>query len=378
MRISRQAWVGTVVLAAAAACSTGDDSSFPPMGAEGGAPHYDGGGDDATAPDDAGHDGGADALAEASGDDAAAEASGDAAVEASSPEEAGSEAAVSEAGEEAGIDASHEAGEDAGVDAGHDAAPEAEAAAPEAGVDAGADAPPEAAVEAGHDAGADTSTVADTGVDAAEDATADAISIVAPVCDGVIGPNEYGGPGNQAASASGQTWLMTWDDTNLYVAIEGANVDEGSILYFAIAPGSVGGVGAGVTSGELYDSTNVTTLPFTAQLAVYAHDGYTEGRPDNAGAWGAAETTLVRLCDNTTMQVREEVIPWSLLGGKPAAFGWTGYVAANGNTNPTGYIYGQMPTGNPSGAPANNDTFTQYYEVASTATGVATPFAVVQ
>ena len=43
-----------------------------------------------------------------------------------------------------------------------------------------------------------------------------------------------------------------------------------------------------------------------------------------------------------------------------------------------GYIYGQMPTGNPSGAPANNDTFTQYYEVGSTATGVTTPFADVQ
>ncbi len=364
MRISRRVWVMTVVLGAAAACSTGDDTSFPPMGGEGGAPHYDGGGDDATSPAEAGHDGAADAAVEASGDDAAAEAGADGPVEAPSPEEAGADAAA-----DAGTDA---------AEGGHDAAAEAEAGAPEAGVEAGPDAPAEAAVDAGHDAPAETSTVADTGADAVVDAKPDVVSVVAPVCDGVVGPNEYGGAGNQAASPSGQTWLMTWDDTNVYVAIESANIDEGSILYFAVAPGGTGGAGTGVTGGELYDSTDVTTLPFPGQLAVYAHDGYTEARPNNAAAWGPADTTAVRLCDNATTQVREEVIPWSLLGGKPAAFGWTGYLAANGNTNPTGYIYGQMPTGNPSGAPANNAKFTQYFEVASTATGVSTPFAVVQ
>jgi hypothetical protein len=327
------------------------------MGSEGGAPHYDGGGDDATSPDEAGHDAGADAPTDAPGVDAATETGASALMEASSPEEAGGEAAASGAGEEAGVDASHEAGEEAGVDA--------------AGVEAGPDAPPEAAVEAGQDAAEETSTGVDAGADAVADAKADAVSIVAPVCDGVVGPNEYGGVGNQAASSSGQTWLMTWDSTNVYIAIEGANVDEGNILYFATS-------GAGVTSGELYDSTDVTTLPFTAQLVVYAHDGYTEARPINAGAWGARATTSVVLCDNATTQVREEVIPWSLLGGEPAAFAWTGYIAANGNTNVNGYIYGQMPTGNPSGAPANNDTFTQYYEVGSTATGVTTPFADVQ
>ena len=41
---------------------------------------------------------------------------------------------------------------------------------------------------------------------------------------------------------------------------------------------------------------------------------------------------------------------------QPAAFGWTGYLAAHGTSNPHGYIYGQMPTGDPSGGPANNDT----------------------
>ena len=350
MRVSRGGWVAAVLLAAAAACSKGDDSSFPPMGADGGAPHYDAGGDDATAPAEAGHDAADDAPADAPGDDAAADASDAGPVEASLPEEAGGDGAPSEAGEEAGVEAGHEAGAEAGEEAGSDAAAEA-------GAEAGLDAAAEAAVDAGHDAPDETST--------------DAGTVAPPVCDGVIGPNEYGGAGNQAASSSGQTWLMTWDDTNLYIAIEGANIDEGDILYFATSS-------AGTSSGELYDSTKVTTLPFAASLAVYAHDGYTEARPVTAGAWGAPDTTDVRLCDSASMQVREEVIPWSLFGGKPSAFGWTGYVAANGNTNPSGYIYGQMPTGNPSGAPANNATFTQYYEETSTATGVATPFADLQ
>ncbi|HEY5242202.1 MAG TPA: hypothetical protein VIJ22_12075, partial [Polyangiaceae bacterium] len=244
-------------------------------------------------------------------------------------------------------------------------------AAAEAGAEAGLDAGAEAAIDAGPDAPEETSTGADTGADAGEDASTDAGTVAPPTCDGVIGPNEYGGAGNQAASSSGQTWLMTWDATNLYVAIEGANVDEGDILYFSTSS-------SGMSSGELYDSTKVTSLPFAASLVVYAHDGYTEARPVTAGAWGAPDTTDVRLCDSASMQVREEVIPWSLFGGKPASFGWTGYVAANGNTNVNGYIYGQMPTGNPSGAPANNATFTQYYEETSTAIGVATPFADLQ
>ncbi|HEX3345268.1 MAG TPA: hypothetical protein VHS09_11880, partial [Polyangiaceae bacterium] len=243
--------------------------------------------------------------------------------------------------------------------------------AAEAGVEAGADAAVEAAVDAGHDAPSEASTAADTGIDATPDATPDAPSFVAPSCDGIVGPNEYGGAGNQAASSSGQTWLMTWDDDAVYVAVEGADIDEGAILYLATSA-------SGTTTGELYDSTRVTTLPFAAALAVYAHAGYTEARAYSAGAWGAPDTTSVKLCDSTTMQVRELVIPWSLLGVKPVSFGWTGYVAADGNTNPTGYIYGQMPTSNPSGAPANDATFTHYYEETDTVVAFPTPFADVQ
>ena len=371
MRVSRGVWVGTVVLAAAAACSNGDNTNFPLLGVEGGAPHYDGGAEDATSAEDSGHGGGADATADAAGDEPTAEAGADGGVEAASAVEAGADAAPGEAGEEAGPEAGHDAGADAAGEAGHDAAPEAEAAAPEAGVEAGVDAAPEAAVEAGQDAAPEAEAGVDSAADAAQDAKPDAITVIPPVCDGVVGPNEYGGTGNQAAASSGQTWLMTWDETNLYVAIENANILEGDILYF-------GGPSVGLTSGRLYDQTDVTTLPFPAQLAVYAHDGYTEARPLNAGAWGAPDTTSVRQCTNGTAQVREEVIPWTLLGGRPASFSWTGYLAADGSQNPNGFIYGQMPTANPGGAPANNDTFTKYFFISDATPGVGMPFAVIQ
>jgi hypothetical protein len=378
MRISRGGWVAAGLLAAAAACSHGDDTSFPGIDEEGGAPHYSGAGDDAATPDDAGHGGGSDGAT--SGDDATAEASSGGSMDASAPPETGSDAEPGEAGEEASVEAGHEAGaeagapeagEEAGVEAGPEAGADAgheagvEAGAPEASIEAGVDAAAEAAVDAGHDAPEETSTVADTGV--AETAP----PYVAPVCDGVVSPGEYGGAANQATGLTSQTWYMTWDDYSVYIAITGATVLEGNVVYFATN-------GAGLSSGEPYDSTDVTTLPFIAQLVVYAHDGYTEARQFSGGAWGAPNTASVRLCDNSVTQVREEVIPWSLFGGKPSSFGWTGYLAANGNTNPTGYIYGQMPLGNPGGAPANNATFTQYFSEADTDGYATAPFATVK
>lgn len=181
--------------------------------------------------------------------------------------------------------------------------------------------------------------------------------------------------GGRPTTSSGQTWLVTWDETNLYVAIENANVNEGCVLYVAVDPGGDAGPPGGATSGRLYDSTDVTSLPFEAQLAVYAHDGYTEARTASGGAWGSPDTTDVHQCDNGGMQVREEVIPWSLLGGRPASFGWIGYLAANGNANPDGYIYGQLPADDPGGGPANNATYPHYLVVPDATPGVGLPFA---
>src|SRR5829696_141700 len=62
-----------------------------------------------------------------------------------------------------------------------------------------------------------------------------------PTVNGSIGPNEYGVHAdgvNQQSTGTGQTWFMTWDDTNLYVANTNANLFEASVLYIDTDPAS--------------------------------------------------------------------------------------------------------------------------------------------
>jgi hypothetical protein len=244
--------------------------------------------------------------------------------------------------ETGGGDGGHETGP--GVDAGMDAA--SEATGMEAGAEAGSDAPP---AETGGEGG-----------------------FVAPTCDGTISPGEYGTIANeQTNTGTGQIWYMTWDSTNLYVAIDKATVTEGGVLYVALSPGDAGS--GGLTSGYAYDGTDITSLPFAASLVVYAKSTYNEARVVTGGVWGAANTTTVKVCAGTSSVTREEVIPWSLVGGLPGSFGWLGYLAAA--NNPQGYIYGQMPADDPGGGPANAETYTRYYAVPNATPGVDTPFA---
>lgn len=235
------------------------------------------------------------------------------------------------------------------------------------GVDAGMDAASEAT---GSETGGDAETT-DSGGDSPVDALGDA-AFVAPTCDGVIGTGEYGGVADEQASSNGQVWYMTWDATNLYVAISGANVGEANVIYVAVNPGDGG---TGLTSGYAYDDTDVTKLPFAADLVVYAKQTYNEARVAGATAWGNANTTALKVCVNASTSVREEVIPWSLVGGLPGAFGWTAYLAANPVSNPAGFIYGQMPVDDPGGADAGAESFTRYYAVPNATPGVDTPFA---
>jgi hypothetical protein len=170
---------------------------------------------------------------------------------------------------------------------------------------------------------------------------------------------------------------VTWDETNLYLAISNATTTEGNVVYLTAETSSGNTVGVGLTAGQAYDGTDITTLPFAASLVFYAHDGYTEARVPSSGAWSAPNQTAVVLCDNNTTMAREEVIPWSLLGGRPAAFGWFGYIAASqaNGQNPQGYIYGQVPLDNPGGGPANAETYTKFFEEPSAAFDVTQPFA---
>jgi hypothetical protein len=259
---------------------------------------------------------------------------------------------------------------DAATSGGDASAPSQRADDASAGIDASASegTGPDASTTVAGDAGRDAAVATlDAGVDAANDA---AVIVGAkwetPVCDGAIGATEYGAADNHAVSGA-QTWYAAWDATHLYVAVDGANVSEGVVLY-------VGHSGSGLSSGQAYDGARAQTLPFAADAVVYAKQGYTEVRTPSSGAWGVANTAAATLCGTGT--VREIVIAWSALGASsvPSGFRWLGYAVSA-----TGYAYAQEPTALPSGFIGQSAVFGKQYHVTSTANGSGTfPFQIVE
>lgn len=234
-----------------------------------------------------------------------------------------------------------------------------------------------APADAGDDDASTTDTHADASVlDAALDARVDAApakdaAVVGaqwetPVCDGTIGAAEYGSAQNHAASGA-QTWYAAWDATHLYLALDGANLAEGAVLY-------IGHSGSGLATGQAYDGARAQTLPFAADAVVYAKQGYTEVRTPAGGAWGAPATSAVTLCGSGT--TRELAIAWTALGAStvPAGFRWLGYAVSA-----TGYAYAQEPTALPSGFIGQAAVFGKQLHVTSTANGSGTfPFQIVE
>ncbi len=294
---------------------------------------------------DAGTDAGADAASDGTTTDATTDSGADVTT---------TDAASDAKADVVVADAGSDGASDADVDA-SDAATDADAS-----LDAGADA--DASLDAGDDADAslDAGDDADASLDAGDDADGGG-QWQAPTCDGVVSAQEYGGALYTTASGS-QNWYMTWDATNLYVGLDTATLTEAAVIY-------VGYSGLGPMATYTYDVTG-GTLPFAADAVVYAKSGYQELRlgSQDAGTWGSAVTNAVTFCSNGT--TREEVIPWTALGsnGLPASLRFLAYA-----TSGSGYVYGQIPTSNPSGNIGTSATFTNDFYVADTGTG--TPFA---
>ncbi len=203
-------------------------------------------------------------------------------------------------------------------------------------------------------------------LDAGKDADVVGAHWATPVCDGTVGASEYGTADNHGASGS-QTWYVTWDATSMYVAIDGANLTEGVVLY-------VGHTGSGLTTGQAYDGTRAQALPFGADAVVYAKQGYTEVRTPSSGAWGTPATSAATLCGSGS--TREVVVGWSALGssGVPKGFRWLGYAVSA-----SGYAYAQEPTVLPAGFIGQTAVFGKQLHVTSTANGVGTfPFQLVE
>lgn len=175
---------------------------------------------------------------------------------------------------------------------------------------------------------------------------------VPPVADGVVSLNEYGVHFNgiNRGESSSQRWYMTYDDTNLYMAIRNANTSEGAVFYIDVNPLKPinGGTDAdGSFVGQRYDGGNFEKLPFRADYVVYFRDTYREIRAANGtGGWGTNRTNIGTYASVPSATTRELIIPWTEFGfapgEKPDQFAWIGYVAYSG-----GGVYGQVPRANP-------------------------------
>ncbi|HXZ81152.1 MAG TPA: hypothetical protein VEG30_14580, partial [Terriglobales bacterium] len=196
-----------------------------------------------------------------------------------------------------------------------------------------------------------------------------------PTIDGSITPGEYG-TNNSLSNAgnTGQTWYMTWDASNLYVAIVNANLSEGAVVYVTGNPQNPVTCctdADGNLSGFNYDGSDITSLPFRAKFVTYFKDGYREYRnADGSGNWSAQTANYGAYASNSGNQnTREVAIPWSAItgGGIPSSFVFFGYLTSSG-----GYIYGQVPTDNNIGA-IGKTSATQYFAIDNTGDGTSTP-----
>jgi len=192
--------------------------------------------------------------------------------------------------------------------------------------------------------------------------------------NGTIAASEYGThtDGNNQQTSSGTVTYMTWDATNLYIGVSAANTAEGFVIYFDkdnLTPVDSGTNTNGTNIGNAYDGTNFAQLPFRADIVMYVKNGYREFRTaTGSNTWSAATTAFGSYADNGST-VREFSIPWSSFPGaaKPAAFNWFSYVTSSG-----GFVYGQLPTANTTGAIGTTARYERYYNLTNTATSTAT------
>ena len=137
-----------------------------------------------------------------------------------------------------------------------------------------------------------------------------------PVVDGVIGTGEYGNAQNgtnQIATNSGQTWYMTWDATDLYVA---RRQREPERRRCASTSARIRMRRTAAPRANNYDGTNFASLPFKAQFVTYFKDGYNEYRTaDGNGGWTGPTSNYGTYASSGNGNVRELAIPWSAVTG---------------------------------------------------------------
>lgn len=198
--------------------------------------------------------------------------------------------------------------------------------------------------------------------------------------DGGIAPAEYGTHANgfnQFVTAGGQNWYCSWDNTNLYIGLNNADVNEGMVIYIdvdSLTPINGGLPAEGALVGFNYDGTSFDALPFRAEFVAYIKNGYREYRNDDGvGGWGS-QTAGFGSFGVGASNTREVAIPWTAINGasgRPSQFNWFGYV-----TSGTGFVYAQTPGENAGGFIGTTARYERYFTVDATGNGTSTkPFA---
>lgn len=202
----------------------------------------------------------------------------------------------------------------------------------------------------------------------------------APIRNGSIASGEYGDHtiGKNAWNDGARTWYMTWDNTNLYIAVSSngnASSDEMAI-FIDTDPQTTPNTGNGVLGGfGEFDGNNYGRLPFRAQFVAFVRNDYHQTRTnaDNTN-WNGANNNSGSLLKTNSGNLQEIQIEWDHItnnNGRPAAFNFFFYL--NG-TNP----YGGLSNYGSDNDFTNNQNLTgrQFFNVASTENNSSTfPFS---
>ncbi|MCS5536783.1 MAG: hypothetical protein NZ770_01640, partial [Candidatus Poseidoniaceae archaeon] len=137
-------------------------------------------------------------------------------------------------------------------------------------------------------------------------------------------PSDDAFPGIVSSDAeAGQDFMVTWDETNLYLALTGADMDAGELLIF------IDSSSQGSTEGWEWDGTT-PSFNFAADYAFFAEDGSDSPNDgDSTYSWGLKKFSdpnwLPESCQNMAAQIgwsdntnTEVKIPWSCIGGPGA------------------------------------------------------------
>jgi hypothetical protein len=187
--------------------------------------------------------------------------------------------------------------------------------------------------------------------------------------------------------SDGRTWYVTWDNTNLYVFVQGAGGGNRVLMYFDTNPSTpVNGGATGSVAGINYSNTNLITLPFSAEAFVALETGY---RQLNTSFTGTSFSGPINVTSNPDWAFAESGgnfearIPWNQINnglGRPAAFNWFGYITDN---NAGGNYFARVPLANPAGVlgttlpnATNTAGYERYFKITNTGNTTSTnPFS---